>query len=91
MSAVVDYAETYDPDLDFDSWYTDATAAAVVEHLRPGDRVLELGCATGRMTSRMVAAGVDVLGVDRSATYVARAERRAVSYTHLTLPTNREV
>lgn len=78
MSAVVDYTETYDPDVDFDSWYTDVTAAAVAEHIRPGDRVLELGCATGRMSARLAAAGADVLGIDRSEAYVARAKEREV-------------
>ena len=85
MSAVVDYTHDYDPDVDFDSWYTDHTAAALVEHLRPGDRVLELGCATGRMTARMVAAGADVLGVDRSADYIERAAARGLPSARFTV------
>ena len=72
----VDYSDRYDPDADFDLWYTDATSAAVVERLRPGQRVLELGCATGRMSARLVAAGGALVGVDRSAAYVDRARAR---------------
>lgn len=79
MSAVVDYTGTYDPDVDFDAWYTDVTAAAVVERIRPGERVLELGCATGRMSARLAAAGADVLGIDRSAPYVERAVARQLA------------
>jgi 2-polyprenyl-3-methyl-5-hydroxy-6-metoxy-1,4-benzoquinol methylase len=75
----VDYTGTYDPDVDFDSWYTDVTAAAVVAHIEPGERVLELGCATGRMSARLAAAGADLLGIDRSAAYVERAVGRELA------------
>ena len=81
MSSVVDYSSTYDPDVDFDAWYTDVTAAAVVDHIRDGDRVLELGCATGRMSARLARAGAEILGVDRSATYVERATQRNLPAT----------
>lgn len=78
---MVGYAGTYDPDTDFDAWYTDHTADAVAAHLLPGQSVLELGCATGRMTARLVAAEVSVLGVDRADDYVARAEERGLPMT----------
>lgn len=45
----------YDPDEDFDRWFTDATADRVrdlLDHLR-AKSVLEVGCATGRMTERL--------------------------------------
>ncbi len=41
----------------------------------PG-RVLELGCGTGRVTFPLARAGVAIVGVDRSAEMLARAERR---------------
>jgi 2-polyprenyl-3-methyl-5-hydroxy-6-metoxy-1,4-benzoquinol methylase len=78
VSAAVDYSSTYDPDVDFDAWYTDVTAAAVVDHVRAGDRVLELGCATGRMSARLARAGAEVLGVDRSVAYIERAADRGL-------------
>jgi len=70
------YADRYDPDTDFDRWYTDATAQAIAGWVRPGDAVLELGCATGRMTAALVAAGAMVVGVDHAEAYLARAETR---------------
>jgi len=42
-------------------------------------RVLELGCGTGRITDPLVKAGVDVVGVDRSAAMLARARHPASS------------
>ena len=38
--------------------------------------VLELGCGTGRMTMPLARAGVEVVGVDRSAAMLGRARRR---------------
>jgi SAM-dependent methyltransferase len=72
----VGYAERYDPDLDFDRWYTAATAAAIEAWLRSGDSVLELGCATGAMTSVFVAT---VVGVEREPAYLARARARGLA------------
>jgi 2-polyprenyl-3-methyl-5-hydroxy-6-metoxy-1,4-benzoquinol methylase len=71
-----DYSASYDPETDFDRWYTLATAQRIATRIRPGDRVLELGCATGLMTARLVAAGAVVVGVERSAQYLDRARRR---------------
>jgi SAM-dependent methyltransferase len=39
-------------------------------------RVLELGCGTGRLTFPLWRAGVSMVGVDRSAEMLARAEKR---------------
>jgi SAM-dependent methyltransferase len=39
-------------------------------------RALELGCGTGRISLPLVRAGVALVGVDRSAPMLARAERR---------------
>lgn len=76
MSRTTDYSAIYDPDTDFDAWYSIASARAIVERLTPGDRLLELGCATGLMTTSFVQAGVTVVGVDRSALYLERARAR---------------
>ena len=38
--------------------------------------VLELGCGTGRITMPLAKAGVDVVGIDRSAAMLERASRR---------------
>jgi len=73
---VADYSDRYDPDTHMDRWYTDATAAAIVQHVHPGDEVIELGCATGRMSAVFAAAGAAVTGIDRSAVYLAKARER---------------
>src|SRR3989442_4819672 len=39
-------------------------------------RVLELGCGTGRVSLPLAKAGVDLLGVDRSARMLDRAQRK---------------
>lgn len=74
-----DYTGIYDPDQDFDSWYTRATGAAIASRLRPGQRLLELGCATGLMTVSFVGAGAQVVGIDRSEAYLARARSRELA------------
>ncbi len=45
-------------------------------------RVLELGCGTGRVSLALAAAGVNVVGVDRSAPMLERAIRRAEALRH---------
>lgn len=72
------YADRYDPDTHFDRWYTDATAAAIAPTIRSGDHVLELGCATGRMTEALCARGAHVTAVEHSETYLERARDRGL-------------
>jgi 2-polyprenyl-3-methyl-5-hydroxy-6-metoxy-1,4-benzoquinol methylase len=72
------YVDLYDPDEDFDRWYTDATARAVGRWVRPGDTMLELGCATGRMSEAFAAIGASVTGVDIAVPYLERARSRGL-------------
>ena len=44
---------------------------------RTGGRVLELGCGTGRVAIPVAKAGAHVVGIDRSATMLDRARKRA--------------
>ena len=74
-----DYSAIYDPDTDFDAWYTRSTVALIRPYLRPGDGVLELGCATGLMTSLLAPAGVAITGIERSVEYLALARARSLS------------
>lgn len=76
-----DYSDDYDPDADFDVNYSRATARVVAERLRTGDRVLDLGCATGLFAYEFSKAGIQVeyVGVDRSSKYLAIAESRAIA------------
>jgi 2-polyprenyl-3-methyl-5-hydroxy-6-metoxy-1,4-benzoquinol methylase len=71
-----DYTTTYDPDTDFDAWYTRATAVLIGPQLRRGQSVLELGSATGLMTSLLASDGVTFLCAERSAGYLERARAR---------------
>jgi SAM-dependent methyltransferase len=45
-------------------------------HARPGWRALDLGCGEGLFTALLAQAGTDVVGVDISATALARARSR---------------
>lgn len=75
---IADYSGTYDPDVDVDARYTAATGRRIAPWIRPGDRVLELGCATGAMTEELVAAGGRVTCVDRCAPYLDRLRGRGL-------------
>ncbi len=50
--------------------------------LRAGDRVLEVGCATGALTAYMEDSGWSVTGLDRSSSMIKRAKK---TYPHLDL------
>jgi SAM-dependent methyltransferase len=54
------------PDVDY---YLQAARAC-------GGPVLELGCGTGRILAALIAAGIDAVGIDRSAPMLAQARRR---------------
>lgn len=76
--APADYSAIYDPDTDFDRHYTAATGELIAGRLAPGDRVLELGCATGAMTARLTGQGRVVVAVDRAPSYLRRAHARGL-------------
>lgn len=71
-----DYAAIYDPETDFDRWYTLLTAKRILGHLQPGQSILELGSATGLLTQALAAEGRDIVCLERAATYIARARAR---------------
>ncbi len=73
-----DYSDRYDPDTDFDRHYTVATGTRIRRWFRPGDAVLELGCATGLMTSLFTERDVRVDAVERTPAYHARAVARGL-------------
>lgn len=47
---------------------------------QPGERILDLGCGTGRLTALIAASGAEVIGLDRSA---AMVEQARASYPHI--------
>ena len=46
---------------------------------KPGERILDVGCGTGQLTSRIVEAGADVVGLDQSAEMLERARENCPS------------
>ncbi|MFC7611521.1 class I SAM-dependent methyltransferase [Teichococcus aestuarii] len=73
-----DYSDRYDPEQDFDHWYTRLTARRVLRHLRPDDHVLEAGSATGLLTAELCGEGRRFLCLERSVSYAARARARGL-------------
>ena len=55
----------------------EARRAFLLEHVRPGDRVLDLGCGDGAFGAAMLDAGAQVVAVDVSCAAVKRARDRA--------------
>lgn len=56
-------------------------AGGVVEWLdvRPGERILDLGCGDGQLTARLAASGANIRAVDASPAMVAAARARGVA------------
>ena len=73
-----DYSGQYDPDLDFDRWYTLLTARRVERFLGRDDLVLELGSATGLLTQALARHQRRFVCVERSCEYVSRAAARGL-------------
>ena len=42
---------------------------------QPGERILDVGCGTGQLMSRMAEAGADMLGIDASPAMIAQARQ----------------
>ena len=74
-----DYSGQYDPDLDFDRWYTLLTARRIERFLGRTDVVLELGSATGLLTQALARHDRRFVCVERSPDYVTRATARNLS------------
>lgn len=52
---------------------------------RPGERVLDLGCGTGRLAADIAARGAETVGVDRDAAMIAAARERFPPSAHPSL------
>ena len=73
-------SQKWDPDLyGARAPYVHRMAADLVDLLAPraGERVLDLGCGAGELTSAIATAGATVVGVDASEEMIAAARRRA--------------
>jgi len=60
--------------------FVPALGAGVLDWLdpQPGERILDLGCGDGLLTTKLVAAGAHVLGVDASPAMIATARSRGI-------------
>jgi ubiquinone/menaquinone biosynthesis C-methylase UbiE len=52
---------------------------AALEQIRPGDRVLDVGCGTGTLAVAAARSGAQVIGIDRSPQMLALARQKAAS------------
>jgi len=55
--------------------------------VRPGQRLLDVGCGAGRHSVEAVRRGADVVAVDLGATDLATAQRGVADYGHVDVPT----
>src|SRR3954469_25879267 len=63
----------------YDALMAQATAIAIeplLEHVQPGERVLDVGCGLGTLAAAAAQKGATVTGVDLAAGMVAEARRR---------------
>jgi len=70
----------------YDALTARATAFAIpalLEHVAPGDRVLDVGCGPGALTAAAAERGAHVTGVDLAAGMVAEARRRHPDLTFI--------
>lgn len=75
--------------------FVPALGAPLLDRLdpKPGERILDLGCGDGTLTSQIAARGATVVGVDASASMIAAAIARGIDARHLRaeeLPFTRE-
>ena len=71
-------AQTWNPFLyDQQHSYVYEYGADLLELLQPapGERILDLGCGNGRLTSRIAEAGAEVIGIDQSPEMIEAAQR----------------
>jgi 2-polyprenyl-3-methyl-5-hydroxy-6-metoxy-1,4-benzoquinol methylase len=55
---------------------SDGGLRACLDRIVPGERVLDLGCGSGRLTTRLASLGHEVTGVDAAQEMLARAQAR---------------
>ena len=72
-----DYLDFYAAELHDGLNDEEAELIALLTNLAPGHRVLDLPCGHGRIAERLAARGAEVVGVDRSATFLEHARASA--------------
>jgi len=64
-------AELYDTKHDFVFQYGESVLELL--EIKPGERILDLGCGTGHLTNKIKEHGAEVIGIDASADMIAKA------------------
>jgi SAM-dependent methyltransferase len=75
-------SQVWDPDAyGRNGAFVHGLAGGVVEWLaaQPGERILDLGCGDGQLTTRLQTTGAEVVGVDASEPMVAAARARGIA------------
>lgn len=57
----------------------------IANHIKPGDRVLDLGCGTGTLAQMCIEQGAQVTGIDANSGMLAVAERNSPSANFLNI------
>lgn len=65
-----------------DAFFMEGESRFVLSRVAPADRVLDIGCGTGRYTARMLAAGVRAVGLDMSAAMIRQARSKSAAAPH---------
>jgi len=65
-------AELYDSKHDFVFQYGESVLELL--DIKPGERILDLGCGTGHLTNKIKEHGADVIGIDASGDMIAKAK-----------------
>ncbi|HZY40293.1 MAG TPA: methyltransferase domain-containing protein [Mucilaginibacter sp.] len=65
-------AELYDSKHDFVFQYGESVVELL--DIKPGERILDLGCGTGHLTNKIKERGADVTGIDASEDMIAKAK-----------------
>jgi SAM-dependent methyltransferase len=75
-----------DAPADPEPWQWERRRALLLGEVRPGERVLDLGCGAGRFVAALREAGVDVVGVELAGAALERARANAPGTDDGSLP-----
>lgn len=74
--APVDYTAIYDPETDFDRWYSILSARRIIPFIQAGQNVLEVGSATGLLTQMLTEKQCRLVCIERSHEYADQARAK---------------
>ena len=71
---MLDYSDFYDPDFGYDAIISDETAKTIEKYVEKGTSILDIGCGTGRVSSRFRSNKITLL--DQSKKYLEIASKK---------------